>query len=308
MPQVVIVGGGVSGLAAAYELEHHHVPYTLIEVKKRLGGSLITERRDGFVIDGGVFAFNAHTDFPPELRLDNALFPVESGGIAFIHGAQMLVDALAKPLKGTILRRMAVSSVGTMNGRFGVCLENGLVLDARALIIAAPARYAAHMLYDIQPELGDTLNGYLYDTIQRVSLGYRRDTLPMPILPPDMAFAFLHWTDSPHRAPAGHRLVQVGVRLKPGNTDPAQVIETVVAELGWAHPLVSAVHYWSEADPLSCCDPAHVERMAAIRQMLPPGVALVGSDYAAQGGVPTLSERVRQGQAAAQAIAHWLAA
>ncbi len=48
MANVVVIGGGLTGLAAAWELERQRIPYTLIEVKKRFGGSIITERRDGF--------------------------------------------------------------------------------------------------------------------------------------------------------------------------------------------------------------------------------------------------------------------
>jgi oxygen-dependent protoporphyrinogen oxidase len=51
-PRVVIVGGGVSGLAAAHAL----VPaaeVTVLEAKTTLGGSITTEERAGFILDGG---------------------------------------------------------------------------------------------------------------------------------------------------------------------------------------------------------------------------------------------------------------
>lgn len=48
MRDVVIIGGGLSGLAAAYELEKHNVDYTLIEVKRELGGSIRTLKKDDF--------------------------------------------------------------------------------------------------------------------------------------------------------------------------------------------------------------------------------------------------------------------
>ena len=55
--QVVIIGGGISGLSAAYELGKAGVPYTLIEKQARLGGVIETCTRDGFVLEGGPDSF-----------------------------------------------------------------------------------------------------------------------------------------------------------------------------------------------------------------------------------------------------------
>lgn len=56
---VVIIGGGVTGLAAAYELERAAgaATVTLLEGGPRLGGKIVTERQDGFVIEGGPDSF-----------------------------------------------------------------------------------------------------------------------------------------------------------------------------------------------------------------------------------------------------------
>lgn len=53
MNDVVIVGGGISGLAAAYELERRGVTVRVLEAAPRPGGVILTERHDGWVIDGG---------------------------------------------------------------------------------------------------------------------------------------------------------------------------------------------------------------------------------------------------------------
>jgi oxygen-dependent protoporphyrinogen oxidase len=52
---VVIIGGGISGLAAAEHLsrEAPDLRLTLLEASPRLGGHIRTERRDGFVMDAG---------------------------------------------------------------------------------------------------------------------------------------------------------------------------------------------------------------------------------------------------------------
>jgi protoporphyrinogen/coproporphyrinogen III oxidase len=57
MPQAVIVGGGISGLAAAYELRRAGVSYCIIEKQPRLGGVIETRTIDGCVLEGGPDSF-----------------------------------------------------------------------------------------------------------------------------------------------------------------------------------------------------------------------------------------------------------
>lgn len=62
MKRVAIIGGGISGLAAAFELEEQRkagveLEYTLYESSPRLGGVLRTEKIDGCVIEAGPDSF-----------------------------------------------------------------------------------------------------------------------------------------------------------------------------------------------------------------------------------------------------------
>lgn len=68
MRHVIIIGGGVAGLGAAYKVrrsadEGHDVSFTLIEKDERLGGCLVTELVDDpemgerYIVDGGSDAF-----------------------------------------------------------------------------------------------------------------------------------------------------------------------------------------------------------------------------------------------------------
>ena len=63
IPSVVVVGGGIAGLAAAHRLvelsRQRSAPQNviLLEAGRRLGGSIATERVDGFVIEAGPDSF-----------------------------------------------------------------------------------------------------------------------------------------------------------------------------------------------------------------------------------------------------------
>jgi oxygen-dependent protoporphyrinogen oxidase len=57
--RVVIVGGGISGLSAAYYLARHGMASTLVERSERLGGVISTERREGCVLEAGPDSFLA---------------------------------------------------------------------------------------------------------------------------------------------------------------------------------------------------------------------------------------------------------
>jgi oxygen-dependent protoporphyrinogen oxidase len=57
--RVVIVGGGITGLAAAHRLAtlRPDLPCVVLESRRRVGGNILTERRDGFVLDAGPDSF-----------------------------------------------------------------------------------------------------------------------------------------------------------------------------------------------------------------------------------------------------------
>jgi len=62
MTRIAIIGGGISGLAAAFELEEHRggggdVDYVLYEAAERLGGVLRTEHIDGCIVEAGPDSF-----------------------------------------------------------------------------------------------------------------------------------------------------------------------------------------------------------------------------------------------------------
>ncbi|HVP11103.1 MAG TPA: protoporphyrinogen oxidase [Phycisphaerae bacterium] len=52
---VIVVGGGISGLTVAWHLRRAGVDVALLEAGPRVGGSIQTERRDGFLLEKGPF-------------------------------------------------------------------------------------------------------------------------------------------------------------------------------------------------------------------------------------------------------------
>ena len=316
MRDVVVIGGGLSGLAACYELEKHGVAYTVIEVKRRFGGSIHSVLEDGFIMDACAFAFLPIADAAllEDLGLRERIVQTSAESYAFADGTEALIRALANRLRGGRLMRMAVSSIGRLGDRFTICLENGLMLDAGALILALPARYAARMLWNLAPEAAEQLADFRYDSIRRVSLGYHKRDLPAR-LDGDLneTFPFIISTDQPGRVPdRDHLLIQVGLRSSDDmSTDEA--ICAVTQHFGWrASPLVARVDYWSEADLLEDYGAAHRDSVRAIRNLLPAGLRLIGSDYCREApdvrGIARLDERIQSGRRAARDALEFLKA
>ena len=52
-PDVIVVGGGIAGLATAYDLHRRGVSFVLLERAARLGGVILSEEVDGYTIDAG---------------------------------------------------------------------------------------------------------------------------------------------------------------------------------------------------------------------------------------------------------------
>ena len=88
MTDVVIVGGGIAGLAAAWELVQRGRRPLLLEAAPRAGGVILTEQVDGFVIDAGPDSLlvqkPAAVSLCGELGLGDRLLPMLPPRTAFI--------------------------------------------------------------------------------------------------------------------------------------------------------------------------------------------------------------------------------
>jgi oxygen-dependent protoporphyrinogen oxidase len=74
MKRVAIVGGGMSGTAAAYQLAREgSCEFTLYEASSRLGGIVETQHRDGFVVECGPDAWVTEKPWARELAIELGL-------------------------------------------------------------------------------------------------------------------------------------------------------------------------------------------------------------------------------------------
>ena len=66
--QVIVVGGGISGLACAFQLQRLSVPVTLLEASDRVGGLVGTVEKDGLLFESGPQSFQGTTSILELIR------------------------------------------------------------------------------------------------------------------------------------------------------------------------------------------------------------------------------------------------
>jgi oxygen-dependent protoporphyrinogen oxidase len=95
MQHILIIGGGISGLATAFYLQRlaPHARCTVLEGDERLGGKVLTERVDGFIIEGGPESFVTRKPWAlalcRELGLGDRLLGADDAGRNYVlHGGR----------------------------------------------------------------------------------------------------------------------------------------------------------------------------------------------------------------------------
>lgn len=85
---MAVVGGGITGLTAAYVLAGAGVPFTLYEAQPRFGGVIRTERAGGFLLEGGPDAMLAQKPealaLCRELGLGDSLVPTSTPRTVYV--------------------------------------------------------------------------------------------------------------------------------------------------------------------------------------------------------------------------------
>ena len=124
-----VIGGGISGLAAAYELQRRGLSVRVLESASRAGGVITTERFDGWVIDGGPDSIlvqkPAAVALCRELGIADRLVSTLTPRTAYI----LRDDRLHRIVEGSFLgfpldvRALARSSVFSLGGKMRMACE-----------------------------------------------------------------------------------------------------------------------------------------------------------------------------------------
>jgi len=124
---VVVVGGGISGLVAARRLDLAGARVTLVEKTRRLGGMVMTELDDGFVVEGGpdsfVAAKGAVLALAGELGIDDEVIssrPEHRGSFVWWDGELHPLPGGLLLMVPSRLRPLFASSLLTWRGKMRV--------------------------------------------------------------------------------------------------------------------------------------------------------------------------------------------
>jgi monoamine oxidase len=168
---VIIVGGGLSGLALSDHLHRAGVNYLLLEARTRLGGRVHVGRVGDAVFDlgpswfwpgqprmaalverFGLTVFDQHSD--GTLSFEDEQGDVHRGmGYASMEGSYRIqggitamIDKLAAGLDPQNIRTGA--AVETVRDGVEVVLKNGDIIKGKHVVIAVPPRVAAGLVYE----------------------------------------------------------------------------------------------------------------------------------------------------------------
>lgn len=334
--RVIVIGAGLAGLAVAARLVSSGGEVLVLEASSRPGGQLQTLREPGLVVELGAEGFVANSRAVPELcklvgvegslvdQLTTDTYCVEPDGLLLLPpgeaarrlgfqvpskelgrgirslaaGMGELVDALVRYVGAPRLRLSTNAlAIGRKAELLQVELADGSWEQARAVVLATPARPAAGLTEPLAPEASSALVSAPLLSNVSVNLLYRRADLgALPtgggIIFPNQFAAIglraLSLVDHklPGRAPAEHALLRVffrpvGDALSSWSeqrfaTEAARAIARVLTVTG--EPVRTWVSRWADALPVF--NPEFRARVAvADAQLSALGVHLAGSAF-----------------------------
>jgi protoporphyrinogen/coproporphyrinogen III oxidase len=221
MARIVVIGGGLAGLSAAYRLSRARHRVLVVEAGARFGGQLQTECTDGYVIEHGAEGFVARSEAVPRLAhqlgiggdligqsLTRSLGyhagelrelaageaatllgfqvppdDVGAGIRSFRRGMGSLIDALRSNLASDVEMRAGfrVRHIERRSRDYEIRADEGVSVLAERIVIATSSRAAGELL---SPVVGDAaLEPGRARALSSVtvSLAFARDAIPHPL-------------------------------------------------------------------------------------------------------------------------------
>jgi oxygen-dependent protoporphyrinogen oxidase len=196
------------------------VNVVVLDARRRPGGVVVTERRDGFVVEGGPDGFLAAETDIQDLARDagiggrlvdqlasgsslwtgRRLEPLAEGQAAALLGIQGvsqavidcgfrsfatgmadLVEALVARVGSAIRPAQGVSGLAPATRGWRLSLSGGSTLEAEAVILALPAWIAARLVAAAGVPAARHLGDVIYYPSTTVSLAYRDDQVAAPL-------------------------------------------------------------------------------------------------------------------------------
>ncbi len=115
---IIIIGGGTSGLCAAYTLKKHGIRAILLEAGDRVGGRLGGDRVDGFLLDEGADFFTASHDVALRLCEELGLPLVRSMmKLGWYKNGRFFTTTPEQTLAGVISNLPALWNLGLISPR-----------------------------------------------------------------------------------------------------------------------------------------------------------------------------------------------
>lgn len=214
---VAVVGAGLTGLSAAWDLSRAGAKVVVLEAGRHPGGVIISERHDGFVVEGGPDGFlAAEPDLPDlarELGIGDQLVDQQSAGStlwtgqrldplaegraaellgihgtadvdlaagfqSFARGMQDIVDALVTRLGSAIRATHGVTGIVPTTRGWRLSMTGGAAQEAAGVILALPAWASARLVAGLGIASARALGEVMYYPSSTVSLAYRTGQLP----------------------------------------------------------------------------------------------------------------------------------
>ncbi|MEO1259709.1 MAG: FAD-dependent oxidoreductase [Bacteroidota bacterium] len=159
-PQIIIIGAGIAGMAAARMLADANYAPLVIDKGRGMSGRMATRRWDEATFDHGAQYFSARTD-EFQAFVDNAAeaikpwMSVSSGRLhprwIGTNGMNSIPKLLAKNIN--VLKKKKVTRIKQLEDGWQVQTDTQDVYQAEALLITIPAPQAIQLLENSQIEL-----------------------------------------------------------------------------------------------------------------------------------------------------------